>query len=755
MSEAEDIFLAVVDLAPEDRDAALAARCRTDEIRREVESLLQHDTGAEIFFSSAVSGAAQALDRSRAPTRAGPYELQELIGEGGMGSVYRASDCVAVKILPRYRSRPGLVARFARERAILATLSHPNIARFLDAGLADDGSPYLAMEYVDGEAIDTYCADRKLAPEGVIRLFVSVCAAIEYAHANLVVHRDIKPANILVTQDGQPKLLDFGIAKVLETDRSLTTTLALTLEYASPEQMRGERANPVMDVYSLGAVLHKLLTGAPPHALANVPLDQALDLLLTQDVPMARAMSADLAHILKKALAKEPGRRYRSVESFRADLERFLAREAVEARGGDTLYRLTRFARRRWLPLTAALAIFLSVIAALLVSRRALAVAEAQRNAAIAARSEAETQHRLAEQAGAEALRQKGLAETRSRELSEQFNRAESNLASSRLSSRTVTRILDQQFLAGGQRQALATLDEWLKIQRNVLAASPQDQEARKLLGVLEGRRCGFTTVENPQNAAQLCDVAIAQLTPLLDTAQDDEWLRLALASAHGTRGRLATVSRNIPEGRRHIDLGLRYLQPALARNPNDQYLYSVAATLGLYRADLFAMEKNIPAAASAYEASLGALRKAKSPQLFRPLFLQIARASANFSRLLLASDPAKAKRLYAESLESFRELADSPTSVMLDWNEYANAMNESPFPELRQTADALRFAQRAVEATQSKEPSALDTLAWAQFHAGQKPAAIETQRRALALLPPAPSPLRSALEKSLAEFSR
>ncbi len=755
MSEAEDIFLAVADLPLAERAAALAQRCRTDELRREVESLLQHDLGAEAYFDSAISSAARELDDSRAPTQAGAYKLGALVGEGGMGAVYRAGEGVAVKLLPRHRARPGLVARFAREREILASLSHPNIARFLDAGLAGDASPYLAMEFVDGEAIDAYCAKRQLSSDDIVRLFLPVCAAVEYAHANLVVHRDLKPANILVTRDGQPKLLDFGIAQVLDADGTRTATLALTLEYASPEQLRGERPSPSMDVYSLGAVLHKLLTGAPPHALAQLPLDKAIEMLLSQDAPLAAQLPKDLAHILRKALAKDAARRYRSVESFRADLERFLGREPVEARGGDTLYQLARFARRRWLPLTAALAIFLSVSVALLVSRRALAVAEAERNAAIAARAEAESQHRLAEQASAEALRQKALAETKSRELSEQFNRAESNLASSRLSARTVTRILDQQFLAGGQRQALATLDEWLKIQRNVLAASPRDHEARKLLGILEGRRCAFTTVESPQAAAQVCDAAIAQLTPLLNTAQDDEWLRLGLASTHGTRGRLATVSRNVPEGRKHIDLGLRYLQPALARNPDDQYLHSIAATLGLYRADLFAMEKNIPAAAASYEKSLSALRQAKSPQLFRPLYLQIAKASANFSRLLLAAQPAKAKSLYAESLESFRQLAEAPSSVMLDWNEYANALNESPFAELRKPAEALRFAQKAVEATQSKNPSALDTLAWAQFHSGQQVEAVETVRKALALLPASPSPLRAALEKSLADFSR
>lgn len=755
MSEAEEIFLAAVDLPSEERKALLDRRCSTDELRREVESLLQHDEGAEAFFDGAVSNAARALDQSRTPTKAGVYQVGSLIGEGGMGAVYRGGDSVAIKILPRHRTRPGLVTRFAREREILSSLSHPNIARFLDAGLADDASPYLAMELVDGEPIDRHCASRNLTVDAIVRLFLPVCAAVEYAHSQFVVHRDLKPANILVTREGQPKLLDFGIAQVLDIDSTRTATLALTLEYAAPEQLRGERPSPSMDIYSLGAVLYKLLTGAPPHGLAQVPLDQAIDRLLSQEVPLASGLPNDLAHILQKSLAKEATRRYRSVESFRADLERFLNREPVEARGGDTLYRLTRFARRRWLPLAATAVIFLSVAGALYFTRQALAVAEIERNAALAAHNEAERERRRAERLSSEAETQRKLAETRARELSEQFTRAESNLNSSRLSARTVTRILDQQFLAGGQRQALATLEEWLKVQRNIVTGAPQDQEARKLLGVLEGRRCGFTTVENPQAAAQICDASIAQLTPLLNTAQDDEWLRLALASTHGTRGRLALISRNFPEGQRHIELGLRYLQPSLSGNPNDAYLQSVAATLGLYRADVLALSKNIPAATDAYESSLAALRRVKSPQLFRPLYMQIAGAATRFARLLMPTQAAKAKSLYSEALESYRALAEAPSAVMIDWNEYANALNESPFAELRRPAEALRFAQKAVEATQSKNPSALDTLAWAQFHSGQAAEAASTVRQALALLPASPSPLRAALEKSLTEFTK
>ena len=212
--------------------------------------------------------------------RIGPYRILREIGHGGMGTVYLAERAdgqyrkrVAIKLVNPHLGTAEILRRFRNERQVLAALDHPNIARLLDGGTTEDGRPYLVMEYVEGVAIDTWCDSRKLAVRDRLKLFRKVCAAVQYAHDQQVIHRDIKPGNILVTTDGTPKLLDFGIAKVLNRELSaetLETTIGsgpMTPEYASPEQVRGERIGPASDIYALGVVLYQLLTGQLPYTV--------------------------------------------------------------------------------------------------------------------------------------------------------------------------------------------------------------------------------------------------------------------------------------------------------------------------------------------------------------------------------------------------------------------------------------------------------------------------------------------------------
>ena len=210
--------------------------------------------------------------------RVGPYQIVDEIGHGGMGEVYRAERIdgqfdqqVAIKLVRVGLGSAFIVERFLHERQILATLNHPNIARLLDGGATDDGVPYLVMELIDGDRIDAYCQANRLSVSERLRIFLQVCAAVQYAHQRLVIHRDIKPGNILVTKDGTPKLLDFGIAKILDPSGDSETTMArpMTPEYASPEQVRGEPITTATDVYSLGVVLYQLLTGRSPYRISN------------------------------------------------------------------------------------------------------------------------------------------------------------------------------------------------------------------------------------------------------------------------------------------------------------------------------------------------------------------------------------------------------------------------------------------------------------------------------------------------------
>src|ERR1700722_2643177 len=260
------------------REKYLDVACVNDlELRREVESLLDsHERAGSSFLNSPVDRVVDSAARasSRPGRRIGAYDILEQIGRGGMGEVYSAVRAdgqyekkVAIKLVRSGYDTESILERFRNERQILARLDHQNIAQLLDGGTTDDGIPYLVMELVDGVPIDDYCDARKLNISSRLRLFRQVCGAVQFAHQHLVIHRDIKPSNILVTEDGSPKLLDFGIAKIFDAAGSLEATLLrpMTPEYASPEQIRGDAITTATDVYSLGVVLYQLLTGRSPY----------------------------------------------------------------------------------------------------------------------------------------------------------------------------------------------------------------------------------------------------------------------------------------------------------------------------------------------------------------------------------------------------------------------------------------------------------------------------------------------------------
>ena len=333
--------------------------------------------------------------------RAGPYQLEKRVGRGGMGSVWLASRLdgqkVAVKLVKRGMDTTEILRRFRMERQVLASLDHPNIARLIDGGSTPEGMPYLAMEYVEGIPIDQFCETHASTITDRLKLFRDVCAAVQYAHQNLVVHRDIKTGNILVTPAGVVKLLDFGIAKLLRTDLS-TLEMAqtrpelrpMTLDYASPEQVRGEVITTSTDVYSLGVLLYKLLTGRMPYGLASrdpeairraileteprrpsaviltdeshaIPqATQKMEVVTEETRALARKrlkkkLSGDLDMIILKALRKEPEKRYRSVEQFSEDVRRYLEGRPVVARIDTPGYRFAKFVRRNAVPVAASI----------------------------------------------------------------------------------------------------------------------------------------------------------------------------------------------------------------------------------------------------------------------------------------------------------------------------------------------------------------------------------------------------------------
>jgi serine/threonine protein kinase len=298
-----------------------------------------------------------------------------------MGTVYLAERTdgeiqqqVAIKLLAGGH-RPAWRDRFIRERQLLASLNHHSIVHVIDAGHTDDGRPYLAMEYVEGVPIDVYAERLQLRDK--LKLFLRVCEGVSYAHRHLIIHRDLKPSNVLVDSSGQPKLLDFGIAKLLDETGEPTKTIdrLLTPNYASPEQLRGMAQTTATDIYSLGAVLYKLLTGNSPHEAG------ALEIVIgarqiPQPTRLSPSLPTDIDYILRKALRTEPEERYASVDAFANDIQALLDWRPVEARSGDVWYRTRRFLRRYWLPVAAAAVAIMSLSAGLYVANRQRAVAQ-------------------------------------------------------------------------------------------------------------------------------------------------------------------------------------------------------------------------------------------------------------------------------------------------------------------------------------------------------------------------------------------
>lgn len=415
----QELFSLAVELPETEREAFVVRETGDDtELREELLDLLACDTGKSTGpLTHALGAALDATTRDRRRALLGKvvgnYRLVSVLGHGGTGTVYlgeradrQYSAQVAVKLVDNAAVHGDLGMRFRAERQILASLNHKNIARLLDAGETDEGQPYLVMEYVHGEPVDRYSDRAQLDLKKRLELFLDICAAVQYAHQNLIVHRDLKPANILVTADGGPKLLDFGIAKLLDVGNDAAAMLALTRmndrlltpEYASPEQILGRAVTTASDVYALGVVLYESLTGLRPYVVPGSASQLELERSICVTDPLRpssavrraaesgptegqssiqalatvrgltpeklqRRLQGDLDAIVMRALRKEPQHRYGSVEQLTADIHRFLVREPVQARQGNWLYYSQRFARRHAFGVSVAAGFMLFVMA--------------------------------------------------------------------------------------------------------------------------------------------------------------------------------------------------------------------------------------------------------------------------------------------------------------------------------------------------------------------------------------------------------
>jgi len=394
----KDIFSGVVDLDPGMRLGKLDEICGGDrELKAEVEALLRSNDEIDDFIERPAFTVADAfpIDHEPAPNKTiGRYRIVREIGRGGMGAVFLATrddgefeQQVAIKVVSSAFLGRESLRRFRQERQILARLNHPNIARLLDGGVTDDGLPFLVMEYVAGATLTDRCDLNDMSIDERLRLFLKICGAFAYAHGNLIVHRDIKPSNILVTSDGQPKLLDFGLAKIMDIEnddvRTATNFRALTPAYASPEQLRGEALTTASDIYSLGVVLYELLTATRPFNHESVPLEKLIQFISVTEPekPSSKveinssdgattkisaknrhALKGDLDNIVLMAMRKDPERRYRSVEQFADDIERHLDGRPIAAAEDTFAYRSSKFVKRHWIGVASAAAIVILLL---------------------------------------------------------------------------------------------------------------------------------------------------------------------------------------------------------------------------------------------------------------------------------------------------------------------------------------------------------------------------------------------------------
>ena len=383
------IVAEALEVEPAARASLVRQKCESDQkLVYEVESLLGQTTGPMEQYAANAGGIVRQDAAPLTPgRRIGAYAIVRELGRGGMGAVYLANRAdkefeknVAIKLLKRGTDTDEVLRRFRAEREILARLEHPNIASLVDAGTTDDNLPYFVMEYVAGVSVTTFCSANHLSLESRLRLFLKICGAVQFAHQNLIVHRDLKPANILVTAEGEPKLLDFGIAKLLAPDEAaVSMTLAdqqrLTAGYASPEQVRGEPITTVSDVYALGALLYELISGRAAHRFAHLPPSptELLRVVAEQTPPrpsaaageasIAKRLRGDLDNIVLQALRKEPARRYTSASALADDVRRHLDSFPVRARKDTFGYRTSKFVQRHRLGVAGGLLLLLAIIA--------------------------------------------------------------------------------------------------------------------------------------------------------------------------------------------------------------------------------------------------------------------------------------------------------------------------------------------------------------------------------------------------------
>lgn len=660
-----------VDLDPADRCSYLDEACACDaELRSEVESLLQsHDRAGTGFLHrpaiDLVGGPAKGKVGSRVGTRAGVYEIVEEIARGGMGEVYRARRWdgvyekeVAIKLVRVGLDTSFVIERFGHERQILASLDHPYIARLLDGGTTDEGIPYLVMELIAGTPIDEYCDAHRLSITNRLQLFRQVCSAVQYAHQRLVIHRDIKPSNILVTANGDPKLLDFGIAKILDpsAEREATVVRPMTPEYASPEQIRGGPITTATDVYSLGVVLYRMLTGASPYAAETRSLHELSRVICETDparpstvvlqlqspasengserltrerlshlresapAKLKRRLSGDLDNIALKALRKEPQRRYASVEQLAEDVRRHLEGLPVNARKDSWPYRAGKFVRRHKVGMLATAMVALALVTGMALTVREARIAEANRKRAeqrfndvrrLANSLIFELHDSIKDLPGSTPARK--LLVTRALEYLDSLSKeAKGDTSLQRELATAYERIADvqgqpRQANLGDAAGALASYRKAMTIRESLVAADSTNAPILRELTVNYSRLSDLTwTIGDLKGAMELADKEIATAEAAYGVDPKDPDNRLLLATFRMDYGyKQAAIGNDSKGGLQTLQQGSDLLEQISSEKPHDLFVRRALGLSYSRTAEVVADAGNVEAAFALYRKSI------------------------------------------------------------------------------------------------------------------------------------------------------
>jgi eukaryotic-like serine/threonine-protein kinase len=698
--QVKQIFLAAREQPSDQREAHLDSACGSDaELRREVASLLAADPAeGDSFMQAPLIGRALAVI-GRGPSdvwigrRIGPFRIVAELGRGGMGAVFRAvrddaefTHQVAIKVIRLGLDEAGAVTRFRRERQILANLKHPNIASLHDGGTTPEGLPYLIMELVEGVRIDDHCLQHRLPVDAILRLFLKVCDAVQFAHRHLVVHRDIKPSNILVTADGTPKLLDFGIAKLLDPGAPTASAvlLPMTPAYASPEQAIGGEITTATDVYSLGILLYELLAGRRPYEIQGsspIAIQQAI--CYTEPAPpsrvvgsgrrldgsqpeaaelLRRELDGDLDNIVLMALRKVPEQRYLSVEQLTQDVERFLLDLPIVARGDLWSYRAGKWLRRHRLGVAASSCIALSLVAGATAVAWQAGVARTQRDLAVRAASS--MVYELAE----------GLAHM--------SGPSESRIGLLEQAARILDRVDDggQPEQARLQADANRALAQTYRLLGDLGHAHERAERAQRIAQALGRRRAptdddlataGSILIEagdvelalsRPQQAASLYDEAVARLAAAARRRPLSGGARLVLANALSRKGDRLFAQEQPEAALSQYQRGAAIEQELLAQQSLEPRLHSMYATSLERLADVEDARGRTAAACQLYRRAL-VLRRAAvlaaasdpTPVKALALSLQLAGWCAEQEGRLIG-----AASLYREAIADERQLLDA-----------------------------------------------------------------------------------------------